>query len=239
MTNTRKVVAVVLLVIEGGLAALGVLFHYGLTAEYGDITDSALDGLRSGFSTGTGAIALGLVAVPALFAVVVSTQPWIRVAAASIPVLMVVLMLAVTPSALRHKLDVQYDAVPQCVSLEDMGPGPGTRAARASQQAFESIDHIGYFGGGGGSGVGGCDRSFVLTDDVDVVEHYRAALDDAGWRVVEDDGQRLRAEKDDMAFEVVDCGHGGVVWAGAARLSQQPVLRDRGAGAVCPAAGQP
>lgn len=214
MRITRTATAGGLLAVEAGLAVLGVGFHYGLTAEYGDVTDSALEGLRSGFSAGTGEVALVLVGVAALVAVLVSSQRWMRLTEVAIPILMVVGMLAVTPIALREKLEVQYDATPQCVSEEDMGPGPGSRAARESHQAFESIEHVGYFGGGGASGVGGCDRSFVLTEDVDVLQHYRAALGDAGWRVVEDDAPRLRAERDGMAFEVVRCGRGGVVWAG-------------------------
>lgn len=227
MRIIRTVTAAGLLAVEAGLAVLGVLVHYGLTAEYGDVTDSALEGLSSGFSAGTGAIALVLVGLAGLVAVLVSSQPWMRLTAVAIPVLMVIGMLAVTPAALREKLEVQYDATPQCVSDEDMGPGPGSRAARESQQAFESIEHVGYFGGGGASGVGGCDRSFVLTEDVDVLQHYRAALRDAGWRVVEDDAHNLRAERDGMAFEVVSCERGGVVWAGrvgdggGARCDQQ------------------
>ena len=176
MRITRTAIAAGLLAVEAGLAVLGVLVHYGLTAEYGDVTDSALEGLRSGFSAGIGALALVLVGVAALAAVSVSTRPWMRLTALAVPGLMVVGMLAVTPAALREKLEVQYDTTPRCVSGEDMGPGPGSRAARESQQAFESIEHVGHFGGGGGSGVGGCDRSFVLTEDVDVLQHYRAAL---------------------------------------------------------------
>jgi hypothetical protein len=214
MRITRTATAAGLLAVEAGLAVLGVLVHYGLTAEYGDVTDSALEGLRSGFSAGTGALALVLVGLVGLVAMLVSSQPWMRLTAVAIPVLMVIGMLAVTPAALREKLEVQYDATPQCVPDEDMGPGPGSRAARESQQAFESIEHVGYFGGGGASGVGGCDRSFVLTEDVDVVQHYRAALRDAGWRVVENDAHHLRAERSGMAFEVVSCARGGVVWAG-------------------------
>jgi hypothetical protein len=227
MRITRTGTAAGLLAVEGGLAVLGVLVHYGLTAEYGDVTDSALEGLKSGFSAGTGAIALVLVGLAGLIAMLVSSQPWMRLTAVAIPVLMVIGMLAVTPAALREKLEVQYDATPQCVPDEDMGPGPGSRAARESQQAFESIEHVGYFGGGGASGVGGCDRSFVLTEDIDVLQHYRAALRDAGWRVVEDDAHHLRAERDGMAFEVVSCVRGGVVWAGrvadggGARCDQQ------------------
>ena len=195
---------------------LGVLLHYGLTVEYGDVTDSALEGLRSGFSVGTNTMALVLVGLAALVAVLTSSKLWMRLTAVAIPVLMVIGMFAVTPTALREKLEVQYDATPQCVSDEDMGPGPGSRAARESQQAFESIDHVGYFGGGGGSGVGGCDRSFVLTEDIDVLQHYRAALRGTGWRVVEDHAHHVLAERDGMAFEVARCDGGGVVWAGRA-----------------------
>ena len=214
MRITRTVTAAGLLAVETGLAVLGVLVHYGLTAEYGDVTDSALEGLRSEFTVGIGGMALVLVGLPALVAVLVSPQLWMRLTAMAIPGLMVIGMLAVTSTALREKLEVQYDTTPQCVSDEDMGPGPGARAQRESQRAFESIEHVGYFGGGGASGVGGCDRSFVLTEDVDVLKHYRPALRDAGWRVVEEDTHHLRAERDGMAFEVVRCDGGGVAWAG-------------------------
>ena len=78
-------------------------------------------------------------------------------------------------------------------------------------------EDVGHFGGGGSSGVGGCDRSFVLTEKVDVLQHYREALDDAGWRVVEEDENRLRAERHGMTFEVALCDQGGVVWAGRVR----------------------
>jgi hypothetical protein len=214
MRITRTTIAAGLLTVEAGLAALGVLVHYGLTTEYGNVTDSALEGLRSGFSAGIGALALVLVGLAALAAGSVSTRPWMRLTALAIPGLMVVGMLAVTPAALREKLEVQYDATPQCVSREDLGAGPGSRAARESQEAFESIEHVGHFGGGGGSGVGGCDRSFVLTEDLDVLQHYRPALRDAGWRVVEDESDHLRAERGGMAMEVARCEGGGVVWAG-------------------------
>ena len=155
-----------------------------------------------------------LVALAAAAAALAATRTWLRRAALATPVLMVVGMLAVTPAALAQKLDVQYDTTPQCVSAEARGTGPAARAERASQRALESIDHVGYFGGGGGAGVDGCDRSFVLLEDVDVLPHYRSALREAGWRVVEDLPPRLRAERGGMAFEVVRCGRGGVVWAG-------------------------
>lgn len=222
MRITRTSVAAGLLVVEAGLGALGVSVHYGLTAEYGDITDSAYEGLVGGFSAGVGGLALAVVAVVGVIALAASPGLWTRLTALAIPVLMVLGMYAVTPAALEAKLETQYDAVPQCVSSEDMGPGPGTRAMHESQEAFDSIEHVGQFGGGGGSGVGGCDRRFVLTEDVDVLSHYRGALADASWQVVEDDDRHLRAQRDGMAFEVVLCDHGGVVWAG-------PVSVGRGA----------
>lgn len=209
-----------LALVEADLGLLGVSVHYGLTAEYGDITDTAYEGLVGGFSYGVSGLALGIVALPAVAALLLSTKAWARLTAVAIPVLMVAAMFAVTPAALAAKLETQFDAVPQCVSNEDMGPGPGTRAMHESQEAFESIAHVGQFGGGGGSGVGGCDRRFVLMEEVDVLAHYRGALDVAGWQVVEDDGQRLRAERDGMAFEVVRCEHGGVVWAGPAGVDR-------------------
>jgi len=212
MGNTRTIAAAGLLVAEAGLAVLGVLIHYGLTVEYGDITDSTLEGLKSGFSTGTGGMALIIVGVAALVVVLLSSK-WMRLAAVAIPVLMVVGMLALTPAALRQKLEVQYDPTPQCVT-EPQELGPGSRAERESQQAFDSIDHVGHFGGAGWSGVDGCQRSYVLTENVDVLQHYRAKLPKADWRVVEGDAHRLRAERDGMAFEVVTCDRDGVVWAG-------------------------
>jgi hypothetical protein len=54
----------------------------------------------------------------------------------------------------------------------------------------------------------------VTDEDVDVLEHYRTVLPNAGWRVVEDDGEQLRAERGPMAFGLTLCGDGGVVWAG-------------------------
>lgn len=224
MTTARTALAAGLLVVETGLAVLGVLFHYGLTAEYGNIDDSALEGLVAGFTAGVGGLTVAVVGSAAVVALAVATHRWMRVTALALPVLMLVGMFAATPAALQRKLEVQYDATPQCVSTEDMGPGPGTRAAQESQAAFESIEHVGHFSGGGGSGVGGCDRSFVLMEDVDVLQHYREALADAGWRVVEDGDSSLRGERDGMAFEVTVCDGGGVVWAGRV---------DAGGGARC------
>ena len=214
MRATRTKIAAGLLVVGAGLAVLGVLVHHGFTAMYGDVTASAPQEFVRSLGGGIGAVPLVLVGVVCLAAASVSSRPWIRVAAVAVPVVMVAGMFAVTSSALRDKLESQYDATPRCVGDEEAGPGPGTRAAQESQRAFESIEHIGYFGGGGASGIGGCDRSFVLLEDADVLGHYRSALPAAGWRVIEDGGDRLRAERNGMAFELVACERGGVVWAG-------------------------
>jgi hypothetical protein len=214
MGITRGAVAATVLASETVVAVLVVGAHYAFTAEYGDVTDSTLEAMASGLATGVGGVGLVVVATAGLVALSVSVRRWMRLVAVLVPVLMVLGMAAATPAALQRKLEVQYDAIPQCVSGEDMGPGPGTTAEQESQQAFDSIEHVGDFGGGGSSGVGGCARSFVLTEDVDVLGHYRAALPRAGWRVVEDDDRHLRAEREGMAFEVVTCDRGGVVWAG-------------------------
>lgn len=208
----------VALALEAGLAGFGVLVHYGLTAEYGNIKDSALEATLAGFTAaGVGGIALVLVGAVALVAFLVSPSRGMRVAAVLLPFGMVLGMFAVTPAALSEKLKVQYHATPGCVfpGDEKQGPSPYLRAARESQRAFESIEHVVLFHGGGASGVGGCDRGFVVMDqNVDVLDHYRAALPQAGWRIVEDKGTHLRAEQDRMAFEVMMCGEDGVVWAG-------------------------
>lgn len=209
----RTTAAAVLLVIAAVLALLGVLVHHGFTAEYGIVTDSALEGLVWGLTAGVSGVALVLVAVVAVFPLVLSSRPWMRLMAIAIPVLMLLGMLGLTPLALRQKIEAQYDSVPQCVS-EGSGE-PAATAERESQRAFDSIEHIGYFGGGGASGVGGCDRSLEVFERVDMLQHYRAALLKADWKVIEDDGRHLRAQRDGMAFEVALCPGGGVVWAGS------------------------
>jgi hypothetical protein len=214
----------VLLVIAIAVAAFGVSVHHDFLAMYGDITDSAIEGLFSSFFAGVGVILLPAVILPAAAAALVAPTRWMRLIAFAIPVVMVLAMLAVTPSALDSKRGTQFTSSPQCldddIDLKDgvHTGGPGVDAIRDSQEAFDSLDHVGYFGGGGASGVDGCDRAFLLTEQTDVLGHYRAALPAAGWTIVEDDGQGLRAERDAMAFEVVTCDQGGVVWAGPREL---------------------
>jgi hypothetical protein len=159
------------------------------------------------------------VVAAALVVVCMRAQRWARLTAVAIPGLMVMTLIAVTPAALREKLVSSYGDTPQCVFTEMMEAGPGLDAERQSQEAFESIEHVGHFSGGGGSGVVGCDRQFVLIEEVDILQHYRAALLRAGWSVTEDDARHLRAERDEMAFEVIVCGRGGVVWAGSSDIT--------------------
>lgn len=208
----RTTAAAVLLVLTAALALLGVLVHYSFLAEYGVITDSAFEGLVWGLTAGLSGAALVVVGVVAVFVVVLSPRLWIRLTALAVPVLMLLAMFALSPVALEQKIEAQYDSVPQCVT-EDSGE-PASTAERASQDVFDSIEHIGYFSRGGASGVDGCDRSLEVPDEIDVLGHYRAALLQAGWDVVEEDERHLRAERDGMAFEVALGPGGGVVWAG-------------------------
>ncbi|MDR6415554.1 hypothetical protein [Pseudarthrobacter sulfonivorans] len=207
----RAVSVVVLLAVEAVLALLAVMVHHGFTAVYGTVTDTAFEGLTWGLTAGPAGLALGLVAAVAVFALVLSPRLWMRLTAGAIPVLMLLGMLAVTPSALAQKTG-KFDSAPQCV-MEGTDE-PMASADRESQQAFDSIEHIGLYSGGGISGVGGCARWFAISEDFDVLQHYRAALPAAGWEVVEDDGRHLRAQRDGMAFEVTPCAGGGAVWAG-------------------------
>jgi hypothetical protein len=210
--TSRAVAATVLLAVEAGLALLGVLYHRAFAAEYGDVGGTAFEGFTWGLTAGGSGMMLLPVAVVAAFAFVLSPRRWIRLTAMAIPVLMLLGMFAVTPSALQQRIETQFDSAPQCVSVDSSGPGAA--AEGESQRAFDSIEHIGNFGGGGASGVGGCDRFLVLLEDVDVLQHYRAALPAAGWEVIEDDGRHLRARRDGLAFEVMPCRGGGLVWAG-------------------------
>ena len=208
----RVVSAAVLLIIGAGLALLAVLVHYGCMAVYGDVTDTAFEGLTWGLTAGPSGMALGLVAVVAVIGLMLSPRLWMRLTAGAIPVLMLLGMLAVTPLALGQKIG-KFDSAPQCVT--EGSDEPMATADRESQQAFDSIEHIGLYSGGGISGVGGCARWFAISEDVDVLQHYRAALPEAGWEVVEDDGRHLRAQRDGLAFEVTPCPGGGAVWAGS------------------------
>jgi hypothetical protein len=223
----RAVSATVLLVIGAGLALLAVLVHYEFMRIYGDVTGTAFEGFTWGLTAGPSGLGLGVVAVAAIIGFMVSTRRWMRLTAVAIPVLMLAGMFAVTPAALGQKLEAQHSSNPQCVT--EGTDEPMASADRESQQAFDSISHIGHFRGGGISGVGGCTRWFVLSGDADVLQHYRAVLPAAGWEVVEDDGRRLRAYRDGLAFEAMPCPGGGVVWAG----SQED--RAFGQGTVMPA----
>ncbi len=212
-TSSRGVPAAVMLAVTAALALLAVLVHYAFMAEYGDITGIGHQGLSWQWTASYAGIALILVAGAAVITFILASRRWMRVTAVAIPILMLLGVLAATPLALQQRLEVQYAPTPQCVN-EGMG-GPVSAEERNSQRAFDSIEHIGHFSGGGASGIGGCDRFFVLTEDVDVLEHYRAALPAAGWKVIQDDGKHLRALREGLAFEVIPCTKGGIVWAGS------------------------
>lgn len=212
--RVRSIMAAVVLVVVVILAVLGVYVHYSFLAVYGTITDTALQGLAWGFTAGVSSLALIVVVLAAVLALVVSPRWWMRLTAVALPVLMVLGMLVVTPLALRQKAEGDYEAGPHCMT--EGFEGAGLQEVEAYQAVFDSIEHVGHFGGDGSTGAGGCDQRLVAQDDVDVLGHYRAALPAAGWRVVTDDGGRLRGERDGMAFEVVACPGGGIVWAGRA-----------------------
>jgi hypothetical protein len=214
MSNARSVGSIVLLVVEGGLAVLGGLVAFGLTAEYGVIGASRNETFAD--AMGIGVIALVIVGAVGLVASSVARSRRVTAVAAAIPVLMLLGIWLTGPLALDEKLDVQYDASPQCLDAE-MTTGPGADAAREAQATFDSIDHVGWFGGGGGSGVGGCDRTLTLVEETDVVGHYSEVLTADGWTVVEDEPGLLRAERGATAFEVTGQGSEWTVWTGPVR----------------------
>ena len=123
--NARTTNVAVVLVVEAGFAVVGVWFHDGMTAEYGDVTELA-EGRRAGVSSIVefGGLALFLVLAAAVVVVFVTAQRWARRTAVAIPVLMVVGLIAVTPAALREKLVSSYSDTPQCVFRSSWGPGP-------------------------------------------------------------------------------------------------------------------
>ncbi|WP_461190040.1 hypothetical protein [Arthrobacter sp. Z4-13] len=158
--------AAVLLVIGAGLALLAVLVHYEFMRIYGDVSGTASEGLTWGLTTGPSGLAFGLVAVVAMIGFMLSTRRLMRLTAVAIPVLMLTGMFAVTPSALAQRLEMQFDSTPKCVT--EGTDEPMATAARESQQAFDSIEHIGLSSGGGMNGVASCTRGFVLSGGVDV-----------------------------------------------------------------------
>ena len=214
MSNARSVGSLVLLAVEGGLAVLGGLVAFGLTAEYGVIGASRNETFADAMEIGV--IALVVVGAVGLVAATVGRSSLVTAVAAAIPVLMVLGIWLTGPLALDEKLDVQYDASPQCLD-EEMTTGPGADGARAAQETFDAIDHVGWFGGGGGSGMDGCDRTLTLLEETDVVGHYRDVLTADGWTVVEDGPGLLRAEKGPTAFEVTGRGSEWTVWTGPVR----------------------
>jgi hypothetical protein len=209
--SAARVTSVVLLVVEAGLATLGAVVAFGLTAEYGDLTGSRTRVFADAMEIGV--IALVLVGAVGLVAALVGRSTPVTAVAAALPLLMLVAIWLTGPMALEKKLEQQYDATPQCVD-DEMTTSPAADGARAAQATFDSIDHVGWFGGGGGSGVGGCDRTMLLLEPTDVVGHYDEVLTADGWTIVDEQPALLRAEKDGRAFQVSGEGPDWTVWAG-------------------------
>lgn len=110
MRIPRAAVAAGLLAVETALATLGVLVHYGFTAEYGNPAGSVLEEWVAAFDTGVAGVVLIVVVIAALPAVLVARRGWMRWTALAVPVLMVAGLLAATPAALQHKLEVQHSS---------------------------------------------------------------------------------------------------------------------------------
>ena len=211
----RTLLTYILLACQALLAVLAASAHYGLTAEYGDISASATATFLDGFEHGVIGLTLLVVGGAGLLAVAVATRRGRAVASAgAITAAMLLAMFVATGPALQHKLDTQYDATPRCAAESEPTSGPYGRAVRAEQAAMDSVEHVGWFGGGGGSGVGGCDRTLTLTQAADPVAHYRQALPEAGWTIDELDEGRVRATRGGMAFEVWGAGRQWTVWTG-------------------------
>jgi putative copper export protein len=119
MTMTpRTATAAVLLAATAGLALLGMYVHYSFVAEYGRAGDTALEGLGWALTAGLSAVVLAIVAVVALLAVVLSPRRWMRLTAAALPVLMLLGMLALTPSALHQKCRTQNEPAAHCLTQD-------------------------------------------------------------------------------------------------------------------------
>ena len=119
----------------------------------------------------------------------------------------------------RVKYD-RYPATPDCTDQFD--GGPAMPVTRASQQAFEELDHPAPFSGGGSSGIDGCSSELMVRDGEDPTRHYRAALAAQGWTVVTDNDALLRAEKHGQAFDLtVDDVGMWTVWIGPEGLQQR------------------
>ncbi len=117
----RTVTAAVLLAAAAGLGLLGLYVHYSFVAEYGRAGDTALEGLGWGLTAGLSGVVLAMGAVVALLALVLSPRRWMRVAAAALPLLMLLGMLALTPSALHQKCQTQNDPAAPCLTEDFEG----------------------------------------------------------------------------------------------------------------------
>jgi hypothetical protein len=208
------------LVLAAALGGLTVMVATGLAAEYGDTSASqaevAWTSLRSW--------ALGLV----LTAAVAGAGAWLargsRLVAGVAAGIVVVTCVGVPVGSVlgvQQKLE-RYGAVPDCT--DGFSRGPAVPATEAAQEGFESLDHPGVFAGGGSAGVDGCSTQLMTRGGVDVREHYRGLLPQAGWVITSDTDGMLRATKDSQAFEVTSPGVGTwEIWIGPSELERQPL----------------
>lgn len=104
MATKRGVAAGLVLFLEGGLAGLGVLWHYGFTETYGNTHASVLTTWATSFGDGgVSGVTLALVLALVTPAYVFAAGRTAKVFALSAPLVMVLAMLAVTPLALEEK----------------------------------------------------------------------------------------------------------------------------------------
>ena len=78
-----------------------MLVHHEFMRVYGDVTATAFEGFTWGLTSGPAGLALGLVAVVAVIGLMLAPRLWMKLTAVAVPFLMLLGMLAVTPSALR------------------------------------------------------------------------------------------------------------------------------------------
>lgn len=113
LTTGRPVATATLLTIEVVLAIIAVLLHYAFIAEYGIVTDTALQGLTWGLTSGLSGMAIGIVAVFAVATLLVSSKRSTRIASMVVLALTLIAMFAVTPVALQQKIDARQGSTQQ------------------------------------------------------------------------------------------------------------------------------
>ncbi|PQZ92897.1 hypothetical protein CQ018_10490 [Arthrobacter sp. MYb227] len=103
-TTGRPIASAILLAVEVVLAILAVMLHYAFIAEYGITTDNSFQGLIWGLTSGLSGIAIGVVAIAATIAFLVSSKRSMRLATMAVLVMTLIAMFAVTPFALQQKI---------------------------------------------------------------------------------------------------------------------------------------